>query len=162
MAGRTLHELRHSGVELTAEEAVAIVQLLIVGVSSASPTLPRFESPSLENVSLSADGAVECRACGATLDVAEVGALLDSLLPRGGGRRVPGALRYTIARASQLVEAPPFASLAELSRALARHERGDRADVASQVYARAVPSMSRDEMFSGDRRRTSVSIAELR
>ena len=162
MAARTLAELRHSGVELTPDEAVAVAQQLVTAVPTTGAPLPRLGPPTLDNVTVSPEGAVECRACGSTLEIAEIGALLDQLLPRGGGKRVPGALRYSIARALQQVDAPPFASLRDLSTALARHEGGERADVVRQLYARAVPAQERPAALAPDRRQRGPSVADLR
>jgi hypothetical protein len=162
MAGRTLEELRHSGVELTAEEAVAVVQRLIAAIPRAGAPLPRLGPPSLDNVTLSSDGAVDCRACGSTLEISEIGALLEELLPRGRAKRVPGALRYSIARALQQVDAPPFASLGELSSALARHEHGERSDVLRQLYARGVTGIKEAAALATDRRRSGPSVTDLR
>jgi hypothetical protein len=56
--------------------------------------------------------------------VSEVAILLQAML--ASAARVPGGLQYAIARALLEVDAPPFDSLAEFSRALARFEQGDR------------------------------------
>src|SRR4051794_8655822 len=140
MAGRTLSELRHSGIELTSEEAVAVAQQLIASTPAAGSMLPRLGPPSLENVRVLPDGSVQCGDCGSTLEVPEIGALLAAMLPPGGRKRVAGALRYIIARALQQVDAPRFDSLDDLSKALSRHEGGASADVARQLYSRAVPT----------------------
>ena len=71
-------------------------------------------------------GSVVCRGCVVTPAVSEVAIFLEQLLP-AGLPRVPGPLRYTIARALLNVDVRPFDSLEELSRDLARHERGSRA-----------------------------------
>src|SRR5688500_14638182 len=85
------------------------------------------------------------------------------MLPRGGPTPVPGALRYTMARAMLEVDAPPFDSIDELSAVLQRHEKGDRTVVLREVYARArAAAASRVIAFPGDRRRRGPQAAELR
>ena len=81
------------------------------------------------------DGSVVCRGCRDTPAVSELGHFLDALLP-AGSPRVPGAVRYTIARALLDVDAPPFESLDDFSRDLARHEQGDRAEDVRRALAR--------------------------
>jgi hypothetical protein len=68
--------------------------------------------------------------------VSEVGIFLEDLLPPGSPR-VPGALRYTMARALLNVDVPPFDSLDDFSRDLARHERGNRAVLVRRALGRA-------------------------
>jgi hypothetical protein len=68
-------------------------------------------------------------------------------------------LRYTIARALALVEAPAFDSVADLSAALARHEPSDPAAIVRALYVRAV---SASPVREADRRRPRVSVAMLR
>ena len=46
---------------------------------------------------------------------------------------MPGGLRYTIARALLEVDVPPFDSLDDFSRDLARHEHGDRAGIVRRL-----------------------------
>ncbi len=71
---------------------------------------------------------------GTPVTVVEFGALLDSLLSKA--TLVPAPLRYSVARARGIVEAPPFNSVEELAVALKRFERGPRADVVRGVLAR--------------------------
>src|SRR5205807_683104 len=121
-------------------EAVAVVQQLIKcsarPADSESDVAPGLLS--IDRVRLGADGSVVCVACDATPAVSEVGNLLQTMLP-AGTPNVPGALRYTIARARLDVEAPPFDSLDDFSRALARFERGDRREVVRKLVERAAP-----------------------
>lgn len=84
-----------------------------------------FGPPTLDNVEIGKDGAVVCPHCGVTPAVSEIGALLDGMLPRSTFVRVPGGLRYTIARALNEVDAPPFDSIAALSDVLVRYDRGN-------------------------------------
>ena len=117
-------------------QAVAIVLalseqfLMADGGDSTSTGTPL----TAEHVHLSADGTVRCDAAGSRT-VAEAGRLLNSLLPQRGP--VPGALRYTVARAQEEVDAPPFGSLEAFAAALKRFEKGSRRDVLSALYAEA-------------------------
>jgi hypothetical protein len=131
----TLAELFKAGVTLAPHEAVAIAQQLINDPADALPQ-PPFGPPSVHNVSIDASGAVTCRACETTPAVSEIAIFLQSML-EPGPTRVPGALRYTIARALLDVDAPPFDSVAELSESLDRFEHGDRTEVIADVAARA-------------------------
>ncbi len=138
------------------------------GACSSSPTRRFFLRP---------DGSVEC-GCSTTPAVSEIAILLESLL-RGGGAPSPGGLRYTIARALLDVEAPPFDSLDEFSRALMRFERGDRREIVRSLLSRAdavaasgeggVPTdfvRTASEAEGGpvptDRRRSLVTAADVR
>jgi hypothetical protein len=159
----SLSELRRQGVTFEAAEAVAIVQQLINAVrDDADEVEPPYGPPSADNVFLKDDGSVVCRGCGSTPVVSEIGRFLDSLLASGAGR-VPGGLRYTIARALLNVDVPPFDSLTDLSRDLERHERGDRAAVVRSVVARA-RGVSSDGLATVERRRSraAASTSELR
>jgi hypothetical protein len=64
--------------------------------------------------------------------VSEVAIFLEDLLPPGSPR-VPGGLRYTMARALLNVDVPPFDSLDDFSRDLARHERGNGATLVKRA-----------------------------
>src|SRR5215208_6902766 len=103
----TLRELMARRVQPTYVEAIAIVQELMTYVPTDTRPRPPFGPPSLDNVRISRDGSVECLGCDATPGVSEIAMLLEQLLPRGGPERVPGGLRYTIARALLEVDAPP-------------------------------------------------------
>ena len=141
-------------------EAVAIVQQLIVSRTSQDLT-PPLGPPSPATVFVGADGSVSCAACDASLAVSEVATFLETILPAGGtvAVGVPGGLRYTIARARMEVDAPPFDSIEDFSRALARHERGDRTTVIQRLTAR-VNRQSADSAL--DRRRADPAVAQLR
>jgi hypothetical protein len=149
-------------VELKPYEAVAIAQQLItstnVHVQGSSPLAPL----SLDNVRLGMDGSVERSACIVRPAVSEIGVLLAEMLPREGTTRVPGALRYTIARALLEVDAPPFDSATDLSVALARHEQGDRVAVLRDLYARAALKPPKNVATDLDRRRRTPSATVLR
>jgi hypothetical protein len=175
----SIAELQTMGVLLQPAEAVAIAQQVVhacgratarEGPASASEEkralTPPFGSPSLSSVYLESDGAVTCQSCDAALAVSEVAAFLQALLPPGrpGTMRVPGALRYTIARALLEVDAPPFDSIEEFSQALARHARGECNSVVRGLLERvAVESLSMTKPPSPfDRRRSAPSVADLR
>jgi hypothetical protein len=130
----TIAELRRADFVIRPGEAVAIAQKLI---NDPRQTLlqPPFGPPSIQNVVLDESGTVTCTACAVKPAVSEVAILLEAMLPPG--TRLPGALRYTIARALLNVEAPPFDSVEELSAALARFERSDRDAVIRDLVHRA-------------------------
>src|SRR5258707_1308991 len=134
----SIAELHAAGIHVEADEAVAIAQQLIEGLRdqhAADEVQPPYGPPSAENVFLNSDGTVTCRSCGTTPAVSEVGIFLHSLL-RDGSPRVPGGLRYTIARALLDVDVPPFDSLDDFARDLARHEHGVRADLVRRLAVR--------------------------
>jgi hypothetical protein len=130
----TIAELQRAGVAVRPGEAIAIVQRLINDPPTARPQ-PPFGPLSLESIVVDERGTVTCMACDATPAVSEIAILLDAMLP--AGTRLPGALRYTIARALLNVDAPPFDSIEELSSALARFERNARDVVIRDLMARA-------------------------
>src|SRR3954467_1632397 len=121
-----LSQLIERGVQIEAAEAVAIVQAL---ASSAG-------DPSLDNVEVDSDGAARYRTERGEPSVRALAVLLDRLLPASG---IPGALRYTVARGMESVEAPTFASVADFSQALTRFETGEQRDVIRGLLARARP-----------------------
>jgi hypothetical protein len=130
----TIAELQRAGIVFRPGEAIAIVQKLINEPPGGRPQLP-FGPPSIERVVIDELGTVTCTACDATPAVSEIAILLDAMLP--AGTRLPGALRYTIARALLNVDAPPFDSIEELSSALSRFERHARDVVIRDLMARA-------------------------
>jgi len=151
-------------VELSSAEAIAIAQQLI----AASPKQDGGDdAPSLGSVWLDAHGAVTTDPNASRADVASIGRLLYALLPSGSAGKVPGSLRYAIARAMQDVDAPPFASIGALSAALARHERDDRALLVAQLYARASAAPNESAIADEpdaqlERRRFGEAVAVLR
>jgi hypothetical protein len=122
----SISELLSMGITPDADEAVAVALELMRDGSIATSSSPPHEPPLPENVYLGSDGSVVCRGCGTPLAVSDVALFLRRLLPIGTAG-VPGALHYTIARALQEVDAPPFDSAEDFSRALARFEHGDGA-----------------------------------
>jgi hypothetical protein len=131
----SLVELRADGINISPQEAVAIVQSLIVDELNAAATEPPFGPPTLDSVTIAADGSVCSRGCATTPAVYELGILLHALLD--GTSRVPGGVRYAVGRALLEVEAPPFDSLADFSRALERFEQGERRTVIRALFTRA-------------------------
>ncbi|MCU1385164.1 MAG: translocation protein TolB [Acidobacteria bacterium] len=134
MPSQALADLIRSGVELNHADAVALIQELVSSHNAEVDAVPPFGPPTVENVFLSSDGTVVCRACATTPAVSEIAKLLESLFPTGA--KMPGALRYTLARAFLDVDAPPFDSLADFSAALTRHEPADRRSALRALYAR--------------------------
>lgn len=113
----SLADLRRAGLVLHTDEAVAIALQLIHG-PAGSPAQPPFGPLATARVRVADDGFVQCAGCDATPTVAELAILLDDLLREAS--HVPGGLRYAIARALHEVDAPPFDSLEQFARALAR------------------------------------------
>jgi hypothetical protein len=111
----SIAECRAAGVVFEADEAVAIAQQLITALRDPGNTdevHTPYGPPSAENVFLEEDGSVACRGCRVTPVVSEIAIFLEDLLPPGSPR-VPGGLRYTMARALLNVDVPPFDSLAD-------------------------------------------------
>src|SRR5262245_25556681 len=157
---RSIAELQSDGIVFRAEEAVAIAQQLIHnGPSGDCRIEPPFGPPSADGVLVDETGLVTCSTCESTLGVSEAAIFLQQLLPVGTPR-VPGALRYMIARALHDVDAPPFDSIDEFSAGLARFERGDRVEVirglVERINSEAVPT---DGM---DRRQRMPSASDFR
>jgi hypothetical protein len=160
----SIAELRAAGMTFEADEAIAIAQQLIASLRdprSTDEVGAPYGPPSAQNVFLKEDGSVSCRGCMATPAVSEVGIFLDELLP-AGSPRVPGAVRYTIARSLLDVDVPPFDSLDDFSRDLSRHERGNRAAIVRRVLARARGQRAIVPMALVERRRGGVSASTLR
>jgi len=126
----SLEELLNRGAHLSPHEAVAIVQQLIASIGEDAGET----AGAPQDVILHADGGVCCRSGLPSIDA--LGRLLDVMLPSGNGLRVPGALRFTIARACNSVVAPPFASRTALSTALERFACGTREDVVRELLVR--------------------------
>lgn len=124
-------------VRIEANEAVAIAQQVVEVCTRQTTCHPPFGPPSVDTVFVEANGEVLCPGCAATPAVSEIALLLDALLPRGNSVRVPGALRYALARALLEVDVPPFDTLSEFTTVLSRFERGDRRAVVRALMARA-------------------------
>jgi hypothetical protein len=155
-------EVLGAGVEIQPEEAVAIVQQLIVALRDLTPphtAKPPYGPPTADTVHLAADGAVLCRACEATPAVSEIARLLETMLPLS--TRTPGGLRYAMARALLDVDVPPFDSLDDFAETLARYERGPRSQVVAGVMQRFGHKRSVVVRGAAERRRDPRS-TELR
>jgi len=160
----SIAECRDGGVVFEADEAVAIAQQLITSLRDPGNTAEvdtPYGPPSAENVFLEDDGSVACRGCRMTPVVSEVAIFLEDLLPPGSPR-VPGALRYTMARGLLNVDVPPFDSIDDFSRDLARHERGNRATLVRRALARAGRRVDLAPVPTVDRRRSVTSATTLR
>lgn len=135
----SIAELLNGGLRFEADEAVAIAQQLIDRLShtdAAARVRPPYGPPAAANVFLNADGSIHCLGCDTPPTVSEVAILLDTLLP-AGSPRVPGGLRYAIARGMLDVDVAPFDSLEDFSETLARHEHGPRDAAVRALLARA-------------------------
>jgi hypothetical protein len=156
-------DILQAGVTIEPEEAVAIVQQLIAAFRGGRCTEivePPFGPPTAERVVIFDDGSVGCRGCETTPAVSEIALLLEALLPPAPAR-VPGGLRYTIARALLDVDVPPFDSLDELSETLARYERGPREPIVIALLQRVAGSRALVPVSLAERRR-AVRATELR
>jgi WD40-like Beta Propeller Repeat len=153
------------GVQLQPHEAVALAQSVIAALADDLNAHGECGPPTIETVHIGADGAVTCPGC-ATPSVFEIGLFLDSMLRHGCGIKVPGALQYLVARALGEVDAPRFASVAEVSQVLTRYEDGDSRTVVAGLFARASasPTTTTGHPTVGmrERRRTTISATELR
>ena len=118
--------------------------------------------PVARHVLISTDGSVVCAPPAAAPDIAGIGALLQAMLPGGGGPRVSGSVRYTIARAIAAAPAPPFPSRAALAAALARHQPGDPSALVRALHARATAAAPAVAGNDVERRRTDRAATELR
>src|SRR5262249_30503734 len=127
-------DLRTRGLALRPHEAVAIVQALIYGPEASTAARSPYGPPTPETVEVTDEGSVVCTCSAATPAVSEIAILLQALLP--SDPRIPGGLRSATSRALLEVGAPPFDSIAECSRPLARFERGDRAEVVRGLFDR--------------------------
>ena len=160
----SISELQDAGLKLEAGEAVAVAQQLIQalrGTSAPAGLEPPYGPPTAATVVLNADGTVSCHGCGSTPAISEIAIFLDALLP-AGSPRVPGGLRYTIARALLEVDVPPFDSLDAFSDALARHERGDRTEVVRRLLQRAESACGIAAVTRAERRQPRANATELR
>jgi hypothetical protein len=160
----SIAECRAAGVVFEAGEAVAIAQQLITSLRDSLSTdelHTPYGPPSAENVFLEDNGSVACRGCRMTPVVSEVAIFLEDLLPPGSPR-VPGGLRYTMARALLNVDVPPFDSVDDFSRDLARHERGNRVTLVRSALARAGRPIDLAPVPVVDRRRSPTSATTLR
>ncbi len=156
-------DILQSGVVIEPEEAVAIAQQLIAAIrvgACADLAEPPYGPPTPDRVVLCDDGSVTCRGCDATPAVSEIARLLEALLPPAPAR-MPGGLRFTIARALLDVDVVPFDSLDELSETLARYERGPREQIVRKLLERFAASRSLVPAAMVERRR-HVRATELR
>ena len=156
-------DILQAGVRIEPEEAVAIAQQLIATFRStlcAEVVEPPFGPPTPDRVVLCDDGSVICRGCETTPAVSEIAALLQALLPPAPAR-VPGGLRYTIARAQLDVDVAPFDSIDDLSETLARYERGARNQLVIRLLQRFAASRALVPAAVVERRRL-VHATDLR
>ena len=160
----TVAEIQQAGVTIEPHEAVAIAQQLIDALRDHGGTSvlePPYGPPSAANVLLKGDGTVLCRRCGTTPAILEVAILLQSLLGSTSSR-VPGGLRYTIARALLEVDMAPFDSLEDFSQSLARFECGPRDEAVRALLRRFDDLRPAAAPASIDRRRIHPVATDLR
>ena len=126
MLTMALSHLLERGVRLETHEAVALAREFLAHPCGI---------PSPENIQLGSDGSVACIKPDGLPSVGNVADLLLTLLP-AGTPNVPAPLRYAIARGIEAVEAPPYGSLADFSKALERFEKGASRDVLQGLVRR--------------------------
>jgi hypothetical protein len=143
----SLADLRRAGLVFSPDEVVAIAEQLIHPRSADAPAAP-FGPLAADRIRVASDGSVLCSGCDATPSPAELAIVLQDLLD--GTPRVPGGLRYAMARALHEVDAPPFDSLDEFWSSLARFAAPEGEDVVCGLLAR------------WDRRRPAPSTSDLR
>ena len=149
MATLSVAELLAKGMAIQPGEAVAITQELTAHFASDPSTTPRACGPlSMDTVELAPDGSVSYSGPDLTLGLAEAALFLHSML--GSSVKVPGALRYTVARALREVDAPPFDSLADFSRTLARFEPSDRRAAVRALLERNASTSAGSETAAND------------
>ena len=158
---KSIADVIGTGAGVQPHEAVAIIQQLITSVEGVDVELPRQGPLSLGDLRLGSDGSVVCRAGAATPSIVDIAELFEAMLPRGGRTHVPGALRYTVARALREVDAPRFNSMADFSAALKRHEQGDRHTVLRELYSRTAAVDPRVVPVGDERRGPALSTPEL-
>jgi len=144
MEYKTLAELTGQNVEITVADAVAIAQQLICEPGPLCDARAPYGPLTLDNLAVTANGRVLCLHTALTPTVIEVGLVLQRMLVNS--ESLPGGLRYTVSRAVHEVEAPPFESTEDFSRALERFEAGDRREQLKSLYERARAS----SMLDGD------------
>ena len=135
MEQKTLAELTGQNINIAFADAVAIAQQLICEADVLCGAQPPFGPLTQESLAITDEGTVRCLHTASTPTVMEVALLMQSML--GRSQSLPGGLRYTISRAIHEVEAPPFESVGDFSRALERFEAGDRREQVASLYERA-------------------------
>jgi hypothetical protein len=138
----SLAQLLSDGTVLDPRDVAAIVSLLCV--NQAAPRDAQPVTPG--HVWLDSRGDVEVLPS-RPLGVGSLGTLLEILLVgerKEGGVGVPPGLLVVTARATGQIDAPPFASPAELSAALSRFVPSDSRNAVAQIVARWVAGR-RDE-----------------
>jgi len=125
----SIAELQGAGVAFEVGETVAIAQLLISCLrdDETRSAEPPHGPLTGANIFLNEDGSVTCLEYETAPAVVDVAIFVEVLL--SATLRVPGGLRYAVARARRAVDVAPFDSLEEFSEALARYETGPREDL---------------------------------
>jgi hypothetical protein len=134
----SVRDLTSSGITLSWQEALALAQS-IIAINSERPPTDNARG-TLDEFAIDGDGAVVA-AAGQWFPVSmsAVAIFLETLLPdesAGADGRAPAGVHFAIGRALGVVGAPPFASLEDLSRSLARFEQDARPHLLRQVVER--------------------------
>ncbi len=141
----TIAQLLDSGIRLSWREALAITQS-VADAGCLSRSGDATCTDLLSGFALDADGTITAvaRTC-AGPSLSELALFLVQLLPGENApveRRAPAAVHLAIGRALEVVEAPPFSSVEEFTRTLARLERDSRPALLRAVYERCVVRMA--------------------
>src|SRR5947207_10092496 len=121
----SIAEVMGRGVTIQPHEAVAVAQeVASAAAAEPSTTGSSHAPPALQTVRLGPDGSVTSAASDGVPSISEIATFLQAMLASPG--KVTGALRFMIARALLEVDVPPFDSLEEFLRVLARFESSDR------------------------------------
>jgi hypothetical protein len=131
----SLSDLAAAGVPLQPVHASAITCAVIERVKTGRlPGIPSAAALRLSNLGdITVAGDVSPGA-----SVERAGRLLDSMLPSldaAAEFRTPGALRIVVARALRTLDVPPFGSLDDFARALARFAPADGTQALASLYA---------------------------
>jgi hypothetical protein len=156
---KSIADLIAAGLRLQPDEAIALIQEVIAALGSYDG--PPGAMPSLGNTFVDSEGTVVSEAASQPT-VASVGALLEAMLP-DDSVKMSGALRYALARLRGAVDAPSFASVADLSNALRRQEKHARVSVLRELYARAIAAHWTGHVRRPvERRRMGPAVSDLR
>jgi hypothetical protein len=139
----SIAELLASGIPIQTDEAIAIALELVAAVNAEPCTAPPSSSPApLDGARLGLDGSLTYAASNCAPTISELATFLQTILASSG--KVPGALRFTIARALRDVVAEPFDSFEDFLRSLARFDPPDRRAALCQLMARYLSADGRD------------------
>ena len=160
----SIAELLGSGVRLTAGEAVAIIRAALTAQLDPTPAgepSRQLQESLAETLAVKTDGTIVWLGYTPHSTVSDMALLLRSLIPEDAN--TPGGLRYAIARALREVDAPPFGSTEDFSKALARFEAGDSQAICRRLAAGTTTDKNMPLRVPNERRRPSgATVSNLR